>query len=272
MLLEGIMLGKITGLYPNYTYQNDRRKQNVAVESDRRSGIDRRQSARLTIDAKLQNDIVNSKNLLAVLSPISPARRISSLPDNIKDGNYTRAAGLLGLAVANFPEDSRDIKAGFNQVFKGIKPGYSYKDYQAPFSFFRGTFLESLTNGNNKFGDKLYNLDKSLFDAKLGEKLRQVLKLQVSDMVPTNRFDINQNPVLAFKLEGKPFARLIGRALLRLPVLSVLALSMLELPAIIKACQNQGSCKENLISGSKQLSKSAVNVISILAGIWCLAI
>ena len=172
---------------------------------------------------------------------------------------------MLGLAISNFLEDSRYIKLAFLETFKGVKPLYS-QEYQAPFSFFRSTLLEQLTNGNSKLGEKLYSFDKSLFDTKFGEKITKLFKVEVEDTIFTGKFD-NNTPILANKLKSSRIGKLAGRSLLRIPVMRVIALSLLELPSITKAFIGKKQLEDNLVEGTKQVTKSAVNVTSILSGI-----
>jgi hypothetical protein len=115
--------------------------------------------------------------VFSALSPIVPVRRLSSLPDNIEDGNYERAAGLLALAAVNLPEDTRDLKSACKQIFKGELPKYDFKNYQTPFSFFRGTALEPVVNKMGKLGVKLLSFDKTLYSTKFGKFLRQKLNI-----------------------------------------------------------------------------------------------
>lgn len=297
-------------LYPQFTQLTDRRQQQKQpVDSERRLGEDRRQSQRVG-DSKLNNDIdkiqdtykafihntdqfqssVNNldngalknkevtKAVFAALSPIVPIRRISSLPDNVEDGNYARAAGLIGLAIVNLPEDTNDLKSAWKQVRTREIPSY-YKDYQAPFSFFRGTFLEPLVNILGKFGAQLHKLDVALFYTKFGEKLQELLNIDMADTVGTERkvpqiymdeagkTSMREIEVEAVKLSGKTLPKLIGRAMLRIPVISVIALSALEIPAIIKSFKKNNALENKFTTGFKQIIKSITYVISMISGI-----
>ena len=221
-----------------------------------------------------------TKEVLSVLSPIVPVRRISSLPDNIKDGNYTRAAGLVGLMTINLPEDTRDLAGAWKQFKTGEIPSY-YKDFQAPFSFFRGTFLEPLVNKMGKLGVKLHKADVPLYDTKFGELCQKVFKYDLSlDEIPTNRFVpkivqdesgktvIKSFEVYAKKVEGSALGKTVGNALLRIPYISALVLGAMEIPAIFKAFKKPAaSTKDRTINGGTQILKSSVNVSAILAGI-----
>jgi hypothetical protein len=231
-----------------------------------------------------------TKKIFAALSLIIPVRRLSSLSDNIEDHNYVRAAGLVALAGIMLPEDTRDLKDGLKQLLTNIlprklragiaknnrnlykdfvwfNPKYDYKNYQAPFSFFRGTVLEPLTNKMHKLGNKLYKLDKSLFDTKKFHKVLELLKVEIEDSIPTGRVDVNNTPIYAYKLKGNPFAKLLGKALLRTTVFGLATLAVLELPAIFNAFLGKENQENNLNNGIKQILKSSIYVTSVLSGI-----
>jgi hypothetical protein len=188
-----------------------------------------------------------------------------------------RAAGIIGLAVANLPEDWRDIKAGYNQVFKDIKPDYDYKNYQHRFSFFRGTFLEPVLKLKSRFGERLGGFlneaDKTLDDTKFGKFLSKIFKFQI-DYENTNlikRIEKNGEVrfIQSYQIDGKFLSRLIGRSLLRIPVLSVIILGLLEVPKIIGATLNKENAKNKFNAGLKQLTKSAIYVSSVISSIGC---
>lgn len=291
------MKGSILELYPQFTRLTDRRQQNIPVDSECRSREDRRQSPRV-VDPKLGTDLNKiqdtfkslvhnaeqnnelEKAAFVALSPITPVRRISSLPDNVEDGNYSRAAGLIALAIVNLPEDTRDLKAAWMQITKGELPKYDYKEYQYPFSFLRGTLFEPLLGKMGNWGLWLCNNDRTIYDTKVGEWFEKIFKFKMTnDAVFTGRKTpwVIKNeagnvssvilPLIAVKLSGNPLSKTIGKALLRIPKLSVLALLVLELPAIIKETLKPKSIKSKITSGVKQIIKSLINVTSIFAGI-----
>jgi len=226
-----------------------------------------------------------TKETLAVLSPIVPFRRMSALPDEINNGNYAKATGLAALMALNIPEDTRDLKAAANQLLKKPLPielsKDFYKNYQTPFSFFRGTFLEPIVNKMGKLGVKLHEWDKPLESTKFGEYLANKFNFEITDFSETGRVvnRISPDPnnigktyidkvaVDAFKVEGKPFGKLLGNALLRIPRLSVFVLGALEIPAIYKAFSKPDNTKDKLIDGSAQIVKSGINTSTMLAGI-----
>lgn len=297
------MDNNILKLYPQFTQLTDRRQQKQPVDLERRSGEDRRQSQRVG-DPKLNTDVdkiqdtfkafihntdqfqssVNrldntalknkevTKAVFAALSPIVPVRRISSLPDNIEDHNYIRAAGILGLMAINLPEDGRDLKDAWNQLRGKYNKKYNYKESQHTFSFFKGTWLEWLLKLPGKLGknlsEKLQKADKSLYETKFGEFLSNIFNIEL-DGKPINIGKVygRNKKILAYTFKGTKTSKLVGRALLRIPVISVIVLGALELPAIFKSFNNSQGYKNKIKSGFKQIAKSAVYITSTVAGI-----
>lgn len=266
----------------------DRRKTSVAVENDRRSGVDRRAAARV-LDKKTDDDIKFVKNALSLkptgessvvfsaLKTIAPIRRFTSVSDNINNSDYLKAAGLLGIAVVNVPEDTRDLKNALADVIKKEKPGYDYKNYQSEFSFIRGTLLEPVLNKMGEIGAKIHELDTSLYHTKFGEYICKKFNIGPESSLETGRVTqkivkdesgqaiIKDCKALAYKVEGGAFSRVAGRALLRTPVLGLLVLGALEVPDIAKAYIEPKDSKTKLVKGTTQLAKSAVNLTTVTA-------
>lgn len=242
---------------------------------------------------------------LAALSPVIPFRRISSLPDKIESKDYIGGAGLSVIALLLLPEDLRDVRDAFKQILYKIlpkniklrivksnknlyrkyfkfKPLYNLKEYQTPFSFIRGSFLEKYVNKMvNKYGYKIHEWDKPLIETKLGKKIKDLLKVSVAKRIKTGRkvpkieFD-NKNkkyfldkkvPVKAEKLKGSFIGKLICRALQRTTLFGTLALCGICLPSIVKAFNKPENTRDKIINGSKQTLKSAVSITSVLSGI-----
>lgn len=282
----------------------DRRSENIPVSSDNRSSIVRREKTRIpqlsddiyklqtiykdfidntsqvkTEVSKLDNSAIQNKKLahavFAALSPIISVRRVSSVPDDVEYGNYVRAAGIIGLAIANLPEDWRDIKSAGKQIFKGIKPDYDYKNYQHSFSFFRGTFLEPLLKIKGKFGERLgyflKNSDKSLDKTKIGKFLSKIFKFKIDYEDPDLLKRVEKSGKIIFiptyKVEGNFLGKLIGRSLLRIPLLSVIILGLLESPKIVKTIFYKKSTDNKFKTGTKQIVKSGIYVTSMLSNI-----
>ena len=63
---------KISRLYPQYEKCHDRRKQNIPVAVDRRSGNDRRSEDRVSLDTKLTKDIFDVKRNVMKIEELSP--------------------------------------------------------------------------------------------------------------------------------------------------------------------------------------------------------
>lgn len=57
----------VNRLYPQYSVSTERRKQNVAVPFERRSGVDRRSEERVSLDTNLTRDIFEVKNSISEL-------------------------------------------------------------------------------------------------------------------------------------------------------------------------------------------------------------
>ena len=253
-------------LYPQLN-NSDRRQQNTSVSTERRSGIDRRTQfasdsdyADRRINPKLRKDIEEVKDVFEVFRPknitdssfkqdvevgaatsIPYVRRLKSANDAFERHDYFKALGIIFLQFINVKEDWRDI----TKIFQ--KPNTPH-DYQIPFSFIRGTPLD-------KF-DKLWKLDKTLYDTSLGNKILNKLG-QLDDPLAfkTNLKDHFGMPVYALKINGTFKSQILGRMLMRMPILSLLFLSILEIPTILKS-------KNSL----KQTAKSAINVTSIISG------
>ena len=88
-------INRVRRLYPQYERSEDRRKQNIPVAIDRRSGQDRRGVDRVSLDKQLTRDIFEVKNKVAQMENFSPkffvdnvvkqAPTFSSMANNTKD-------------------------------------------------------------------------------------------------------------------------------------------------------------------------------------------
>lgn len=214
---------------------------------------------------------VNFKDIsIGLLESIPFVRRIVSIENGKENNDNFKTLGATLLLLANAPEDTRDLISGINQFInpKKVKAGLSY-DYQSKFSFLRGTLFEFLLKGKGKYtkpiSEFLYKKDKTLFDTDIGQKILNLTKSSVEDMQSTPRKDIMKNAVPAFKFIDKPKLRwIIGRASLRITLLSILVFSALEIPQIIKAFQKGNDLTAKISNGLKQILKSFVNVSVIL--------
>lgn len=253
-----------------------------------------------TSNSVIKKDILSPmsrKLLFAAMSPITPFRRVASFEDNVKDQNYIRAAGLGALALINLPEDCNDLKGATKQINNKLLPSklkeclrdkypkfhkkfidykpYDYKNYQHNFSFFKGTMLEPLLKipgqRGKKIAKKLHNLDTNLLDTKLGRLLKKIFRFDYANVEPlyTGRsYGYKKGiKVYARQFKGSAFGQLLGRSLTRIPTLSLLALSLLELPAIVKAAKIGENTKEKIKSTAKQLTRSFIFITTLFAGI-----
>jgi len=254
-------------------------------------------------DNKALSSKERTKAIFLALSPVVPFRRITSVPDKLEDKDYLGAAGTIGVAALLLPEDLRDTKDALSQVLNKVlsdsskdkiksrfpkvydnfikyEVKYNYKDFQTPFSFIRGSFLEKFVNKFmcNKYGYALYEWDKTLLDTGFGKKLMKLLKVKEVDDVFTGRivkrvvenegkYILKDTFVMAVKLEGSRIGKLICRGLQRTTKMGTLTLAIISLPAIIKSFIKPKKAKDKLINGGKQTAKSAINIVSTQTGI-----
>lgn len=317
--------------YNKYYSKSDRRNQNVNVNNEQRATSDRRQKERFPqfsddiyqvqrtinniqsvsgtirsdierIDQFISNNSESTKNILTVLSPVIPFRRVTSVPDKIKDKDYSGALMSLGLAATLLPEDLRDMRDAIKQLnhivlpkklkdlikeknpkifenFINYAPKYDYKEYQVPFSFVKGSFLESLMNKYpNKLTHFIYQNDKSLYDTKLGEIVQDFLKIENADeiiidskvpkiVLSDGKYSIMKLPTLALKLEGSKFGKLICRAMQRTTTYGLIAVSLVSLPSIIKAFNKPKNKKDKLENCGRQTVKTVISIVTGISGI-----
>jgi len=226
-----------------------------------------------------QVDSVDAKIEKSVFGSIPPVRRIMSLPDKFQNGEAAAGFGLASLAIINLPEDIRDIKAGYKQLSAKIKgtaytPSYDCSKYQHNFSFFKGTLLQrwmdkAKTQTGKEKVFKWYSMDESVYNSKFGEKVKNFLGITNGNTeFVSGMKNVLGDEVFVTEIVAKnSFAELTGRAMKRLPILSVAALALLELPKIFKSMNKGGSISEQAGNTVKQTAKSTINVTSILAGV-----
>lgn len=260
----------------NLSVQNriyDRRQSDVPVEQDRRC----------VVEKPVKHGLFSY-----AMEAVPTFRRLSSVSDKINDGNTydtASALGMAGLAFINLPEDLRDTIGAAKQVKalitgKEFKAAYDYKNYQHPFSFFRGTLLHNAVHPEKtkipKIADKLLEMDKTLADTKFGNIMMDLMKVEENDIIQTTIKDVDfteSNPTflnaVKFKGEGKlaKFGELTARAMKRTTILGLVALSALELPKIIEKFNTGETVGEKAENGAKQILKAGINVASITAGI-----
>lgn len=65
--IKGVFMLDVNRLYPQYSVSTERRKQNVSVPFERRSGLDRRSESRIQLDNNLTKDIFEVRSSLSEL-------------------------------------------------------------------------------------------------------------------------------------------------------------------------------------------------------------
>ncbi|MDD3013321.1 MAG: hypothetical protein PHC34_06415 [Candidatus Gastranaerophilales bacterium] len=243
-----------------------------------------------------------TKTVFSSLGFVIPIRRISSVPDKLDDKDYIGTTGALAVAGFLLPEDLRDTRDGARQIihkilpksfqekikgrfpkffdnFINYAPKYSHKEFQTPFSFLRGSFLEPLVNKmTNKYGYNLHEWDKPLLETKLGKRIMNLLKVEEVSKKSAERtvkkviefegkYIVDDVEVKAIKLEGSAIGKLICRTLQRTTKYGTITLSAICLPSIINAFNKPKNIKNKLINGSKQILKSIISVVLTLSGI-----
>ena len=215
-----------------------------------------------------------------VVSSVAPARRISGIPDMLKNGDTFGAAGIAALTLINLPEDCRDLKAAYKHSAcllsrKNAPKAYDYKIFQHDFSFFRGTILHELMKRvKSKRGKKIvkafYNADKTVYNTGFGRFLQKILGITNGSPVNSSVKALWGSPLPVSSINVKNdflgLKELTGRALKRTTVLGLAFMGLLELPKIIKSLKNGENTKEKTKSFAIQSGKSALNVLSVSAG------
>lgn len=197
-------------------------------------------------------------------SPIAPIRRVLGVKDSSERNKKIKTAGLALLALNNLPMDFSDINSVLRQIKnKKIAPNPT----QMEFTFAQDTLLEfPLRQLRKKFDtqkfDTVYGkIDKSLFNTKIGQKIVKAMNLTVTrEIKPGESMDIiknglKQNKVYIIKGKSK-IAKLICRSMMRIPVLSVAAFALLEIPDIVNAVKNEEQKDKKLQAAGKPLLRS----------------
>ncbi|MDD3012989.1 MAG: hypothetical protein PHC34_04730 [Candidatus Gastranaerophilales bacterium] len=204
-----------------------------------------------------------------IASSVPFVRRGIGCRDSFDNDEDSKGWGKLAILALNIPEDGRDIGNAGKQILNiPLKEGEirTPNTHQVKFSFFRGTLLEPLICKLPKnIQNKLAYYDVSLYDTKFGNKLLNKLGEPTEYVMRTSRPNkIKGGMVKAFMLEGNKLSSLIGRGMMRVPVISVYAFSAFELSSIYRAFTSSKNLKDNIINGNKQLVKSTINVFSFI--------
>lgn len=200
--------------------------------------------------------------------------KLNSVPEKMEDKNFL-SAGILGsLAALNGPEELRDVFEAYKQI-KSMMTGttykapYNYKEYQHPFSFFRGTLLHNVMN---PFKQKaklkraklwLVNHDKSLVETKFGGDLLNNLGVSiVKTETPIKEItytDKNKVYVNAFKFMGKnSLNKFTARVMTRTPVIGLSVYGGLE---GINACHEIKKGKDTATEIGKAAARWSTSAI-----------
>lgn len=201
--------------------------------------------------------------------------RINSVPEKIKEKDYTPAMGLVSLAIMNGPEDLRDVMSAYKQIKEGFPDpktfhsGYDNKKAQHPFSFFRGTIFGEYLNPNSKdcpnpkLAIKLIEEDKTLWNTKLGKWVKKIFKIEeLKESTTIEKIEsTKQNPKYIFAkkfITNNPFKDTIARAMTRTTKLGTLTLGGIEATHVAHQVANG----ENFF---EELGKSAITFGSTVA-------
>lgn len=228
----------------------------------------------------------NNRNLiLYALSPILPIRRTSSVADDLENHNPIRAALMIALASIFLKEDIKDLSSAAKHLGSKItskikfKSKFDYKDYQVSFALIRGSFIEPLVNKLGKFGYFLHKYDKTLFDTKFGEGVRNLLNVKIVDKINigrevpqiikdgAGRYNKKMVSVFAQKLSGPFIGKMICRSMQRIMLLEFAIFSAAWLPAIFKSFNTPKQGEDKYKSVKKQILKSLSNVVAIFGSI-----
>lgn len=190
-------------------------------------------------------------------------RRIQSLPETVKDNNIPRAAMLLGMAGISLPGDVRELLRAKNEIVNifqnGVMPSTRNYKGQHSMAMLNGTFLEPLVRKYEWLG----KADKSLAETRFGSFIIKKLGITVNSIqemeIPgLKMLGVESKTVAAANFEGNYAQKLLGKTLLRIPVLGLAAGVALELPALVKSVTNtEGTNTDKAKVFGIQLAKSA---------------
>lgn len=209
-----------------------------------------------------------------LVNSVAPVRRITGLPEMIRQGDGIAAAGLAALTVVSLPEDCRDIRDACKHSSclirrKKFAAPYDFAKYQHDFSFFRGTLLhEGMKRVKSERGkrivDKIYSADKTLYNTKFGKWIKKVFGIEDGKLIKSKIKNLygKEIPVqeMIIKKDFLGLKDLTGRAMKRTSILGVAFMGALELPKLIKSIRKDDN------SFGIQSAKSAINVLGLTIG------
>lgn len=101
---------RIVSLYPQYQRSEDRRKQNIPVAVERRSGKDRRSEDRVVLDKQLTKDIFEVKSHLAKLDTFAPGLFVDRVSSQAPTFASRSVLGTDNLQKTVTKPDFKEIK------------------------------------------------------------------------------------------------------------------------------------------------------------------
>jgi|GEM_PF-2261892 len=226
------------------------------------------------------NETAKQAFLLAV-SPIIFLRRIMSVPDKIKNGDYLGALGMIVTMGILSTEDFNDMKATVKQITGKLDMNSYYKSYQKSFSFVRNSLIQPLVNKMGKWGYYVHEFDHSLYETRFGQKIKNWFsveegdKIVSEDKIPRISKDFTTGeyikdtykPVL-IKLEGgSKIGRLVCQTNQRITIIGAGLLYLFTIPSIIKAFNRGENTGDKFTNGSKQALKSTIGVTTSVLSI-----
>ena len=241
-------VGKVAQLYPQYKAFlsiTDRRQNNSGSLDglERRTGIDRRQ---IRIDVKLKEDLEKTKDQTQVFLYFFPmGRKLFTAINDFQGNDFLKFTGDIGRMLNDLPEDVRDTKSA-------LKPSENLDfEYQKPFSFTRGTVISKF-----KAGKFLQPYDKTLFDSIFIKRL--LVKFGMDNYIKKDG---------KIKIEGNLLAKILGRAFMRIPKLSIGFVGLME--SIHVLCSKKNKPKEAVKSVISMTSViSCIGVIGALGAFY----
>lgn len=244
----------------------------LILYSNRVKDFDAKAASNTEVTGKNFNTSKQVLGIAGFLAP--PPRRLSSVPDSLEKGDYTRAAGMLTLAALNFPGDWREMELAGKELknIKNIFNGTAQKSalVQHPLGVIKGTFLErERFTGIRKKLDFILKKDDVLYNTKVGKFINKTCNVQVIDKKDVSKkLGIKTGiKIYAPRFGGSKASQLIGRSLMRYSILGVAITSLLEIPAIIKAAGEGETLFDKAKSAVKQTCKAAGYLALVPAGI-----
>ena len=298
------MIDNIFKLYPQYNQQSDRRKQNIPVNLERRSGVDRRDISRVPIDPKLNQDVTKLKQTFAAFiteedtfTAFRNNNDISTKQDNkhntdskcmhdntILKGALTTIPGVRRIVVINdnLKDNGNSIKTtGLGLVALitlkedlrdiisalGFAKTEAPKDFFAKFKFLAGTLIEKPLS---KFKIGKYNVGTYILDnvdSTLGDAqfTEKILnRLNTSSMPDYFNKEIKYPFIKDVETIKRPYIKFDGTFIGKLTGLTLHRITKIGL-AVGFLLEIPDIAKSFKLNDYKQIPKSVTNVVFSIA-------